>query len=68
MDFPLLFFEHQYLAFYDRFTTEIFVTYSQHPDLVNCVSQISYLGPSVCLMKSRKIIQINNIKVSRFLS
>ena len=42
MHFPLLFFEHQYLAYYDRLTAEIFDTYSQHSDLVNCVSDFLY--------------------------
>ena len=36
MYFSFLFFEHQYLAYYDRLT-EIFDTYSQHSDLVNKV-------------------------------
>ena len=67
MHFPLLFLEHQYLAYRERFTHEIVETYSQHPDLVT-VSQIFYLGPSFCFMKSRKIIQKNNIRVSRFVS
>ena len=34
MHFPLLFFEHQYLAYYNRLTSEIFNTYSQHSHLV----------------------------------
>ena len=38
MHFPLLFFEHQYLAYYDRLTVDIFSTYSQHSNLVNSVS------------------------------
>ena len=42
MHFPLLFFEHQYLAYYDRLTAETLDTYSQHPDLVNCVSDLLY--------------------------
>ena len=42
MHFPLLFFEHQYLASYDRLTADIFDTYSQHSDLVNCVSEFLF--------------------------
>ena len=42
MHFQLLFFEHQYLAYYDRMTSEVFDTYSQHSDLVNCVSDFLY--------------------------
>ena len=40
--FPLLSFEHQYLAYYDRLTDETFDTYSQHSDLVNCVSDLLF--------------------------
>ena len=40
--FPLLFFEHQFLAYYDRLTNETFDTYSQHSDLVNCVSDFLF--------------------------
>ena len=42
LHFPLLFFEHQYLAYYDRLTAEIFDTYSQHSDLVNCLSDFFF--------------------------
>ena len=42
LHFLLLFFEHQYLAYYDRLTAEIFDTYSQHSDLVNCVSDFFF--------------------------
>ena len=38
MDLLLLFFEHRYLTYYIRLISEIFYTYSQHSDLVNCVS------------------------------
>ena len=40
MHFLLLLFEHQYLPYYSRLTSEIFYTcvYSRHSDLVNCVS------------------------------
>ena len=38
MHFSLLFFEHGYLTYYNRLTSGIFYTYSQHSDLVNCVS------------------------------
>ena len=50
LHFPLLYFEHQYLAYYDRLTVDIFDTYSQHSDLVNCVSDF------FCFIKSRKIM------------
>ena len=53
----LLFFEHRYLAYYRRLTSEIFFTYSQHFDLVNSVSD--FVGLSFFLfffIKSRKII------------
>ena len=40
--FPLLFFEHQFLAYYDRLTNETFDTYSQHSDLVNFVSDFLF--------------------------
>ena len=56
MHFQLLFFEHQYLAYYNRLTAEMFDTYSQHSYLVNCVSDFFYLGPSFYFMKSRKIL------------
>ena len=42
LHFPLLFFEHQYLAYYDRLTVDILDTYSQHSDLVNCVSDFFF--------------------------
>ena len=54
--FLLLFFEHQYLAYYDRFTADIFDTYSQHSDLVNCVPDFFLKRSSFCFIKSRKII------------
>ena len=38
MHFSLLFFEHGFLTYYNRSTSGIFSTYSQHSDLVNCVS------------------------------
>ena len=40
--FPLLLFEHQYLAYYDNLTDETFNTYSQHSSLVNCVSDLLF--------------------------
>ena len=42
MHFSLLVFEHQYLTYYDRLTSESFYTYSQHSDLVQCVSDFHY--------------------------
>ena len=42
MHFSLLFFEHQYLAYYDSLTSEIFNTQRKHSDLVNCVSDFLY--------------------------
>ena len=44
MHFSLLFFEHGYLTCCNRLTSGIFYTYSQHPDLVNCVSDF-FVGP-----------------------
>ena len=38
MHFSLLFFEHQYLAYYDSLTSEIFNTKKKLSDLVNSVS------------------------------
>ena len=32
-----LFFEHQYLPYYSKLTAEIFNTYSQHSNVMNCV-------------------------------
>ena len=40
--FSLLFFEHQYLAYYDSLTSEIFNTQRKLSDLVNCVSNLLY--------------------------
>ena len=40
--FSLLFFEHQYLAYYDSLTSEIFNTQRKHSELVNCVSDFLY--------------------------
>ena len=56
MHFSLLFFEHQYLAYYNSLISEIFNTQRKHSDLVNCVSDFFYEGPSFYLMKSRKIM------------
>ena len=42
--FSLLFFEHGYLTYYNRLTSGIFNTYSQHSDLVNSVSDFFLYG------------------------
>ena len=42
MHFSLLFFEHQYLAYYDSLTSEIFKTHRKHSDLVKFVSDFVY--------------------------
>ena len=41
-NFPLLFFEHQYHAYYNRLTTEIFYTDRKHSNLVNYVSDFLF--------------------------
>ena len=60
MHFLLLFFEHQYLTYNNRLTSEVFYTYSRHSDLVNCVSDFFFVGLSFYLIKSRKIILKNH--------
>ena len=40
--FSLLFFEHQYLAYYNNLTSEIFSAQRKHSNLVNCVSEFVY--------------------------
>ena len=40
--FSLLFFEHQYLAYYKGLTSKMFKTERKHSDLVNCVSDFLY--------------------------
>ena len=51
MHFSLLFFEHGYLTCYNRLTSSIFYTYSQHSDLV-----IFLVGPSFHFINSRIIL------------
>ena len=42
MHFSLLFVEHQYLAYYNSLTSEVFNTQRKHSDLVNSVSDFLY--------------------------
>ena len=62
--FSLLFFEHQYFAYYKILATEfeVFYKYRHHYDLVNCV----FLGLISRFIKYRNIRYKNNITVSRF--
>ena len=60
MHFSLLFFEHKYLTYNDRLTSEISDTYSHHCDLVNYIyifsNKKTYIYMSFYLIESRKIV------------
>ena len=51
MPFSLLFFGHQYLAYYNRLTSEVFKINSKLSYLVNSVSDPFYIQPGFHFMK-----------------
>ena len=67
--FSLFSFEHQYLAYYNNLTPEIFSAQRKHSNLVMNVLDF-FIGPSYSshFIKSRKKNEKNWIKVFRFLS
>ena len=63
--FLLLFFERGYLPYYVHYMLETFGTYREHC-YEGTLSQIFHTGPHSFFIKSRKNIQNNNQRVTRF--